>query len=107
VAENKREAARAETRLDVRFGVDSPDHTGKTRNISAAGLFVQTSDVIQPGTTVLLEVIFPDRTFELKGVVAWAKKVPPRLAHLLDCGMGIRFTQPPEEFRSYFEEWRA
>ena len=38
--------------------------------------------------------------------MAWAKKVPPNLAHVLDCGMGLHFVEPGEEWLAFFEEWR-
>jgi hypothetical protein len=39
------------------------------------------------------------------GEVIWAKKVPPQLAHLLDCGMGIRFVDPPPDWPGFYADW--
>jgi hypothetical protein len=38
--------------------------------------------------------------------VAWAKKVPANLAHILDCGMGLYFVDPGQEWTVFFDEWR-
>jgi hypothetical protein len=96
---------RKRRRLTVRFGVDGPDKTGFTRNISASGLFIQTNLPLPPGTILRMEIAFRDRTFALRGRVVWAKRVPAALAHVIECGMGIRYVQPPADFRDFFERW--
>jgi hypothetical protein len=96
---------RKRRRLTVRFGVNRPEKTGFTRNISSTGIFIQTNLPLPPGTILHMEIAFPERTFALRGRVIWAKKVPAQLAHVIECGMGIRYVQPPEEFRDYFERW--
>jgi Tfp pilus assembly protein PilZ len=103
----KRNTGRARKRVMVRYGADRPDKTAFTRNISKTGLFVQTNSVFKPGTTLQLELHFSDRTFELWARVVWAKRVPPQLAHVLECGMGLHFLQPPAEWGEFFERWRA
>ena len=37
--------------------------------------------------------------------MAWGKKVPPQLAHLLDCGMGLQFIEPGAEWSAFYSEW--
>ena len=54
-----------------------------------------------------VELIFPDRTFKLWARVIWAKKVPPQLAHILDCGMGVCFSDPSADWVDYFADWQA
>lgn len=98
---------RKRRRLTVRFGVNAPEKTGFTRNISASGVFIQTNLPLPPGTILRIELAFPERTFSLRGRVVWAKKVPAQLAHVIECGMGIRYVQPPAEFKDYFEAWSA
>jgi Tfp pilus assembly protein PilZ len=85
--------------------VDQTSRSGYTQNISESGLFVRTNRVFRPGTTVHLEIQFPDRSFHLWGRVAWAKKVPPQLAHLVNCGMGVRYLAPTVEYLEHFEKW--
>ncbi len=101
-----RSSKRDRSRLMVRFGTTVPDKTGFTKNISESGVFVHTNQVFRPGTTVQLSIQFPDRAFVFWGRVQWAKRVPPQLAHILDCGMGISFIDPGPDWASYYATWR-
>jgi hypothetical protein len=97
---------RARSRLMARFGETVPDRVGFTGNISESGLYLRTNSVFRPGSTIQLAVQFPDRTFTFWGTVVWAKKVPPQLAHILDCGMGIRFIDPGPEWAKFYGTWK-
>ena len=103
----KRVAPRARKRLMVRYGVASPDRTAFTKNISENGLFIQTNIVLRPGTTIQVEVHFPDRTFSHWARVMWAKQVPPQLAHVVECGMGVRFVDPAPDWGEYYARWKG
>lgn len=96
---------RAKRRLMVRFGVDIPDKTGFTGNVSEGGLFIRTNAALRPGTMIQVEIEFPDRRWNLWARVAWAKKVPPQLAHVLVCGMGVEFVDPPDDWSDFFDVW--
>lgn len=100
-----RVADRRKRRLMVRYGVGKADRTGFTRNLSLTGLYVQTNNVLRPGTTVQVEIVFPERQFSMWAKVVWAKKVPPQLAHILECGMGVCFIDPPPEWAEFFDSW--
>ena len=89
----------------IRFGEDKITKTGFTRNISLTGVNINTNSVFNPGTTLRLELRFPTRTLSMWGRVMWAKKVPSSLAHVLECGMGVFFLEPPEDWPGIFEEW--
>ncbi len=103
---DRRPCRRTRSRLLVRFGTSVPDKTGFSKNISESGLFIHTNQVFRPGTTLQLSVEFPDRVLTFWGRVMWAKQVPPQLAHLLDCGMGIRFLDPGPEWPTFFAAWK-
>ncbi|MCP3981744.1 MAG: pilus assembly protein PilZ [bacterium] len=107
MAQEKRRTERARRRLMVKFGQTKADKTGFTKNLSATGLSVKTNSVFKPGTTIQIVVDFQERAFTMWGRVCWAKKVPPQLSHVLDCGMGIQFVDPPEDFLEFFREWTA
>ncbi len=102
---DKRITKRTRRRLMVRYGAGSPDKTAFTKNVSDTGLFLQTNSVVQPGTTIQVEIIFPDRSFNMWARVVWAKKVPPQLAHVVACGMGICFIDPPADWIEYYHLW--
>ena len=96
---------RAKRRLMVRFGTSAADKMAFTRDVSETGLFVRTNTVFKPGTTIQVQIQFPDRTFSMWARVVWAKTVPPQVAHILDCGMGVCFVDPSSEWLTYFAEW--
>lgn len=100
-----RAKGRAHKRLLVRFGTHSPEKSAFTKNVSDTGLFLQTNSVCKPGTTIQVLMQFPDREFSMWARVVWAKRVPPQLAHVLECGMGICFIDPSPEWLDYFRRW--
>ena len=53
-----------------------------------------------------IELVFPEHKFALWGRVVWAKRVPPQLAHILDCGMGVCFIDPTADWLEFFETWQ-
>ena len=89
----------------ARYGVDKPDRTGFTTNLSKKGVFVHTNHVHKPGTALQLELVAGQRKVTLAAVVVWAKAVPAQLSHILPCGMGLRFTNPGPEWLEFFEVW--
>ena len=103
---DKRNQNRAKKRLMVKYGIEQADRTAFTKNISDTGLCLRTNHVFRPGSTVQIELHFPDRVISMWGRVAWAKKVPPNMAHILDCGMGLSFVDPTAEWFEFFESWR-
>lgn len=105
IRSEKRISRRAKRRVMVRFGEGTPTRTAFTKNVSDTGLFLQTNSVYKPGTVLSVEMQFPDRTFSTWARVVWAKKVPPQLAHVLECGMGLCFMEPSPEWLAYFKEW--
>jgi Tfp pilus assembly protein PilZ len=102
----KRIAERTRKRVMVKFGTDKADRTGFTRNLSETGLFIGTNNVFRPGTTVQLQLKFPERDISMWARVAWAKKVPAQLAHVLECGMGVCFVDPPADWLEFYRGWR-
>lgn len=101
----KRITRRAKRRIMVRFGEGTPNRTAFTKNLSETGLFLQTNFVYQPGTVLSVEMHFPDRTFSMWARVVWAKKVPPQLAHVLECGMGVCFLEPTPDWLGFYQDW--
>jgi hypothetical protein len=98
---------RTRGRIRVRFGVDSLDHTAFTMNLSLTGLFLRTNAIFPPGKTIKVELSFPDGLVAAYAKVVWAKKVPPQMAHLLHCGMGLRLISPGTDWFRCFEAWQS
>jgi hypothetical protein len=104
--QEKRQSDRLKRRLMVRFGPETPNKTAFTKNLSASGAFLRTNSVYKPGTTLQLEICFPSGDVGVWAQVVWAKKVPAQLAHILDCGMGVRFINPGADWDETFRKWR-
>ena len=103
--ENRR-PKRAKRRIMVRYGLSTADRTAFTKNLSETGLFLQTNQVFKPGTTIQVQIQFPNETFSMWAQVVRAKVVPPQLAHVLECGMGVRFIDPTPDWKAFFLEWK-
>lgn len=103
---DKRGPDRTKRRVLVHFGDDVSSRTGFTKNVSETGIFIHTNQVSRPGTMIHVELQFPEAKFAMWARVAWAKKVPPQLAHILDCGMGLQFLDAPPEWKDFYREWR-
>jgi uncharacterized protein (TIGR02266 family) len=103
---SNRKQNRARKRLLVRYGEETPDQKAFTQNLSEGGMYVKTNDVLPPGTELTLEIQTDEGTFLLQGVIAWVKRVPANLAHLLPAGMGIQLTQPPRAWIEFCERWK-
>ena len=98
---------RVRKRLMVRFstGSGSGQRMAFTKNLSETGLFVRTNSIVKPGTTIQVQIQFPDRTISHWARVVWAKQVPAQLAHVLECGMGLSFVDSSPDWRAFFREW--
>ena len=104
--DDKRRQARARRRIMVKYGLSAADKTAFTKNLSETGLFLQTNSVFPPGSTIHVQIQFPKETFSMWAQVVWAKVVPPQLAHVLECGMGVRFIDPQPDWKVYFLDWK-
>jgi len=106
---DKRDIQRVNKRLIIRFGVNEAERVAFTENISMAGMFIKTPNVISPNTRIAIEFLLPDgHKIELEARVMWAKKVPANLFHLVKkSGMGVRFLRfhsGEDVFTEYFEK---
>lgn len=94
----RRGAVRHSRRLDVRFwrrGRSQPV-SGFTTNVSLSGIFLGTTQQLEPGERIRLELIDKDGGFVVEGQVARVHRVAISLRHVDQPGAGVRFL-PPEE----------
>ena len=99
--------SRVRGRIRVRFGETHPDRMAFTMNVSHTGAYISTNNVYAPGKTIKVEFNFEDKATTLFARVVWAKKVPAQRAHLLPCGMGLRFIDPSPEWDALLEKWES
>lgn len=95
---DKRDTKRERKRLTLRFGVERPERSGFTEDISSQGLFIRTVSPYPPNTRLSIELLAPDDSIiRLEGVVRWIKKVPVNLMQFVKKGgMGINITKIKE-----------
>ncbi len=97
---------RLTVRFTVSFGVDAPERTAFTGNVSEHGLLLNTNHVYPPGTVLKLKIETPEhQTFPLVGRVVWAKKVPQRLLRIRKSVMGLYIEEPSANWREFCENW--
>lgn len=106
---DKRCLKRHRRRFALRFGQDDASRLGFTEDISKEGMFIRTSTIYAPGTTLIVTISLPHDTFiTLKGKVMWAKRVPPNMARLVKkAGLGLKiecFIEGEEMYRQACEK---
>jgi uncharacterized protein (TIGR02266 family) len=89
---DERSEPRAPISIPVDFTMGDAANTGFLLNISATGLFMHTTTVIIPGSSLMLKFSLPgsDRVFDLMGVVRWSTS--HKASKSLLKGAGIMFT---------------
>ncbi len=99
---------RLTVRFTVSFGVDAPERTAFTGNVSEHGLLLTTNHVYPAGTVLKLKIETPEhQTFPLVGRVVWAKKVPQRLLRIRKSAMGLYIKEPSPSWREFCESFNS
>ena len=65
------------------------------------GLAIKTNKVFPPGTELLLALEVDDKILLARGIVRWARQVPPLLINYVRCGMGIEFIAISKRFKRF------
>jgi hypothetical protein len=95
----KTRAPRTKKRIPCEVKSGQTRHAGMILDMSASGLFIQTSAAHPPGTRVSLDLNLPNGgQLVLQGSVARRKMVPARLRSVETGGIGVRLDYAPEEF---------
>jgi hypothetical protein len=94
----RRNGERHAQRLEVRFWRSGRlvAHSGFTTNVSTSGVFLSTTQALDPGERVRMEVLESERGFVVEGQVARVHRVSLSLRHVDQPGAGVRFLTPPE-----------
>lgn len=86
----RRAEQRRSRRIEIRFGPESFDARGFSRNVSGHGMFLASPRVYTPGTLLKIRVETLAGSFERWARVTWARRMPPEFAHTRPTGMGLR-----------------
>lgn len=96
---SSRKLRRYHKRVMVRFtSGNSHYYSGVVENVSARGLYLSSTRIFPPGTTVAIEFHADEEVHRMEGVVRWARSAPPNLVRVVPSGMGIELTVAPEAF---------
>lgn len=105
MGDKRRGVPRREYGLPVRYWIISDDERrkGRTVNISPGGLFVRTDQDERQGDAVRMEIELPGQPpMELRGQIAWARRIPTHFRHELANGFGVQLIQAPESWYRLF-----
>ena len=92
--QDERRRARVKARVSAKGSGESV--SGFTRDLSRGGVFVQTRKPFAQGTAIKVQLLYPEETVELEGVVVRALRLPGHLQGNQASGMGIRFPDSTE-----------
>src|SRR5512133_1694156 len=94
----KRDNYRHRKRIAVRFGVEAPNASGFTEDLSNYGLFIKSALVQNPGRELIVELKLDNgQLVKLFAKVEGAKRVPPVLLRTCKGGMGVSIVRVLEE----------
>lgn len=106
----KRDNYRHRKRIAVRFGLESPNASGYTEDLSNDGIFIKSALVQGPGRELQVELKLDDgQLVRLIAKVQWAKRVPPALLRSCKGGMGlsiVRFLEGDVAYYALCDELR-
>ena len=95
---------RLRKRVEVRYGLEEPDLTGFTGNLSASGLMIRTMRVFGRGTLLNVELVMPEGVIRARARVMWAREGSLTLISTGRIGMGLKFIETPAALQGLLEE---
>jgi hypothetical protein len=105
---DKRRMPRTRKRLSCSLTINEQRYSGIVLDVSATGLFIQTSATPKPGSNVGLEVqIAPGESLPLQATVARRRNVPNHLKSIATGGVGLCLEGAPEEYFALIKELQA
>lgn len=104
---DKRRKSRIPARLSVRFGSRACDLPAIAENISEEGLYINTNRIFPVGTTLQIQIEFPDCAIFRHAKVVWAIQAPEHMREDLICGMGVEFVGHNPEWYPVYRRWRS
>jgi len=90
----------------VHLDAERPVFFGYSKNISCSGLFIATTNPIEPGEQIDLEIPLPpplNDKIRCRCEVVWKRPFGKHLP--FEPGMGLKFVNLPEEVSRRIDEW--
>lgn len=95
----RRFAERVFTRMRLLYGLEVPEAQGCALNLSAGGVFIASARPHLPGTSLRIRLLPAGaEAVDLRGTVCWGQRIPPRLAPVVQPGMGVCLSAPPDAY---------
>jgi len=95
----RRQTPRSKKRISCAITVDGHRYAGIVLDVSATGVFVQTSATPKMGSNVTLELQLSGiETLPIRARVARRHSVPARLKSIVHGGIGLALEGAPEEY---------
>jgi len=99
----KRTAKRTRKRIPCEIEIQGQRHTGIVLDLSATGLFVQTTATPNPGAHVSVRLKpAGGEPVEVAGRIARRRYVPGHLSQLSQSGIGVRLESPPGAYHAIY-----
>lgn len=114
-AKNDNETPQADHRQSLRapliiqkilLDTERPVFFGYSKNISRSGLFIATTNPIEPGEQLELQIPLPfptDETIRCRCEVVWRRPLGKHLP--FEPGMGLKFIDMPEDVAERIDDW--
>ncbi|WP_303721625.1 PilZ domain-containing protein [Malonomonas rubra] len=112
---NDKETSQADHRQNLRAPLiiqkiqvesDRPVFFGYSKNLSRSGLFIATTNPIDPGVQLDLEIPLPfptSETLRCRCEVVWRRPLGKHLP--FEPGMGLKFIDMPEDVARRIDDW--
>lgn len=94
---DKRNSKRHRKRLAVKYGIERPDRSGITENISSGGMLIRATHIYPLATILSIELPTSNGVARINGEVRWVSNLPPNPMPGIEGGMGIMITGKQEE----------
>jgi uncharacterized protein (TIGR02266 family) len=101
-AKDRRQNPRLSIDVEVDFASGHNFYSARTRDISAGGLFIETSAVVPIGTELMVELKFLKKHLRVAGEVMWALSDGDR-----PVGVGLRFVDLQPAAKKSIESFMA
>jgi hypothetical protein len=104
MVEEKRNEKRVEKQLLVNISKDDGyESMGLTSNLSKAGMFIATAEMLPTDCEVSILIGIADETITLKGQVIWSQEWSNGASSDVQAAAGIKILDAPDQYFLYVE----
>lgn len=97
-----RKSERIPFKYMVRYGVDSPKTDGFSYDLSAEGMGLFCERPLEPGTVVIIDIMYDSEVVRVKGQVRWSHGQKG-----MNVRAGFLLTEIPERLKEIYQELKT